>query len=311
MFRNIGKRQRLELDYYFTPDGERFDLHNGADTFLISMAGTGMPPITYIQTRGPYQHGVNIIDYRLDPRAIQAVFRQNAGFRQDYWDVRANLLDILRPNRQVAGQLRLGKLRKIIPGGKIRDIDVFIQQGPVFNARTTDVWDDLAITEALLFIAPDPTFYDPTQVCYVWSIDPASNLIFPFTFPFTLADSTVSSSQNVVYTGTWLSFPSIEIAGPLETPQIRNDTTGDYIRLDYTIAEGETVTIGLAFGNKTVTSTLRGNIIGLASGDIATFHIAPHPEATNGLNVITVTGGNALLGTTTVTLSFYTRYIGI
>jgi len=69
----------------------------------------------------------------------------------------------------------------------------------------------------------------------------------------------------------------------------------------------------LEFGNKLVTSSIHGNLYGQITGDsdLATFRIAPEPEATGGVNTINVTGGGALIGTTAVTVSYNTRYIGI
>jgi len=307
MFRDI-QRKRIELDYFITPDGKRLDLHNGADLFLLDLAGTGMPPIQYIESRGPFQHGTTIIDYRLDPRVMQLILRGQACDRYDYWDLRANLLNYLRPNRQTTpGEVCPGVLRKILPGGATRDIDVYIQQGPAFTAS---VGDTHAVTEAILFVAPDPTFYDPVQAAHIWYIGTQDNLVFPFTFPFTLGDTTIFSTQVVNYVGTWLTYPSIAIVGPLQSPEIRNDTTGEVIRLGYVITNGEIVTISLKFGAKSFTSSIRGNIIGYASGDIATFHVAPDPEAPLGVNTITVSGSSASVGITSVTFSYFIRYIG-
>ena len=307
MFRDI-QRRRIELDYFITPDGKRLDLHNGADMFLLDLSGTGMPPIQYIESRGPFQHGTTIIDYRLDPRVMQLILRGEACDRYDYWDLRANLLNYLRPNRQTTpGVLCPGVLRKILPGGATRDIDVFIQQGPAFTAS---VGDTRAVTEAILFVAPDPSFYDPVIVTNIWYIGVQNNLIFPFTFPFTLGDTTIFSQQVINYTGTWLAYPTITITGPILSPEIRNDTTGESIRLGYTVVAGETLTIILKFGAKSVTSNPSGNAIAYASGDIATFHIAPDPEAPGGVNNITVIGSGAVVGVTAVTVSYYTRYIG-
>jgi len=286
----------------------------------MSFIGTCMPGLEYITQRGPMQHGETVIDYRLNARLIQYVIRLNSCSRQGFWESRWNLLDLIRPNRQYAGQLSPGILRKRIPGGYIRDIDVFIQQGPEFAPRSIEEWDEFGITEALRFYAPDPTFYDPTLQCLTWSVISFNELVFPLTFikegigdGLIFGMGIINAIESITYLGTWMTFPTIEIDGPMSGPTIENLATGEKITLNYQILDGETVTIALPFGNKTVTNNLGANLAGTVStdSDLAAFHIAPHPEAPGGVNQIHVIGTDAILGTTQIRLSFYTRYIGI
>lgn len=308
----MTNRQRVEFDYYITPDGERFGLNNGTNKFLLSFTGLGMPPIDYIAQRGPNQHGVTIVTYRLQQRLIQYVYAQNGNTRSEYWDNRAALLDIFRPNRETLTQLR-GTLRKVLPGGKVRDIDVVIAEGPVFNARRLDVWEEGDITEVLRFLADDPTFYDPTLNTVTWTLDPEdSNLTFPITFPITFGYSLIIDSNVINYTGTWFSFPTITITGPIAGFKITNTSTGEFIHLERSVEPGEVIVITLEYGNKTVTSSVYGNVIGDISldSDLATFNIAPHPIAPNGVNTFELFGTSADEDTE-VLLEYYTRYIGI
>lgn len=302
-----------EFTEYHSPDGliYRFD---DIDQFLVSETGYGMPDISYISQRGPFQHGNTIYDYRLDPRVIQLVHRRNACSRTDYWANRANILNLLRPNRQSFGSFDLGTLRKIFTDGSMRDIDVIIEQGPAFEARNPDQWDEWSFTETLRFIAPYPPFYDPTLKTVTWASGVAiTEIEFPITFPITFSASLLSSSgNNITYDGTWLSYPTIEITGPIGGFKITNDTTGEFIQLNYTLAAGEVVTISLEFGNKTVENAAGDNLIGTVTTDssLATFHIAPDPEAAGGVNSFSVAGAG-VNDDTQVVLSYYEFYIGI
>jgi hypothetical protein len=125
--------------------------------------------------------------------------------------------------------------------------------------------------------------------------------------------SMMGEDQLTTYTGTWQTFPLIYITGPMQGPVIRNLSTGEYIALDYSVSGGEVVTITLDYGNKTVTNNFGVNLIGIVTSDsdLATFHIAPAPEAVHGENIIRVIGGGAIIGVTKVELWYYTRYIGI
>lgn len=317
--------QRIEFDEYITPEGDTFRLED-LNSYVLSFTGHGMPPIKYLTQRGPFQHGETAYDFRLDPRIIQLVWRREGCNRQSYWDNRAALLNALRPNRQLSGQFNPGRLRKQLPDGSKRDIDVFIESGPVFVPRETDRYDEFGITETLRFIAHDPTFYNPTAVCVPFVISYIQELVFPLTFMcgpavpgicawdgLVFAEDFINNTITLTYPGTWLAFPTIVITGPINGPTIYNDTTGEKIQLSYSVSTGEVVTITLQYGNKTVTNAAGVNLIGVVSSDsdLATFHLAPDPEATGGVNTLRVTGGAGLAGTTAVTVSYLIRYIGI
>jgi hypothetical protein len=238
--------------------------------------------------------------------------RQNGCNRWDYWEKRANFLDLLRPNHHALNTFGPGKLRKYLPDGAMRDIDVHLEMGPMFSSPT-QYWDEWGFTEALRFIAPDPTFYNPVQEAVSSSLAVAPiELEFPITFPIDFSSSLINDTSPLVYAGTWLTYPTIVIAGPVSGFKITNDATNEYIQLSHQVDPGETVTISLQYGNKSVVSSSGENLIGsiLPGSDLATFHIAPAPEAVGGSNPITIIGAGAG-GATNIDVQYYTRYIGI
>lgn len=300
-----------EFDQFITPDGETYNF-DGVYKCIIAQEGYGMPPIEYITQRGPFQHGESIIDYRLGRRIIQLTLSENHKTRYDYWDARANLLDFFRPNRFTGGVFLSGVLRKQLPDGNIRDIDVTVEVGPTFSIPRGDIIAP-SLIETLRFIAADPTFYDPTQKTATYVLSTTDELIFPATFPILFWIGGVDQSINVTYNGTWRTFPDIVIAGPFSGFTITNTSTNEKIKLEYDINIGETVTISLEYGNKTVISSIYGNIIGSVSSDsdLAEFHLAPDPEVVGGINNLAIYGSNAVVGTSDVDISYYERYIGI
>lgn len=309
-----------EFTEYIAPDGVTYKFDAG-DRFLISEEGLGLPPVEYITQKGPFQHGENLVDYRLGVRTIQLLLRQDTCSRFDYWTSRASLLNMVRPNRYVGSDFGPGTLRKKLPDGTIRDIDVIIEQGPIFSARSLDHWDEFGFTETLRFLAHNPTFYDPEQRSVQWEtlVDATTEdyLIFgttsfSFVFPFVLGVTTFVSEKTVAYPGTWHSYPRITVLGPQEDFKITNVSTGEFIQLDYNIAAGEEVTIDLPFGNKTVENNVGTSLIGTVTptSNLATFHIAPDPEVPGGVNVFRVDS----VGTSAaskVLMEYYIRYIGI
>lgn len=304
----------VEFSEYIAPDGEIYYFDGREHKFAMSFLGDGMPPIEYITQRGPFQHGDTIYDYRLNPRVIQFAHYTRAKDRHRYWDRRGEIMNLLRPNRQTSGDFQLGTLRKYMIDGTLRDIDVMIEQGPLFQSMDLNKWDEFGFMETLRFVAPDPTFYDPSQGTLTWGLGIAqTELEFPITFPIEFSESLIQGETNTItYVGTWLSYPEIVITGPISGFNIENTDTGKMIQLNYAIQAGEIVTISLEYGNKTVESDIQGNIIGVVStdSDLAEFAIVPDPEASGGVNNLEVNGASAD-NDTQIVLNYYTRYIGI
>ena len=147
-----------------------------------------------------------------------------------------------------------------------------------------------------MLFAPDPTFYDPTLVT-----DVTARVADPSHVHTTLS-----------YTGTWLSYPIIEIDGPIEDPSIYNPDNGEKLALTYHVAEGETVTIDTSYGKKTVKNGAGTNLIGYltSNSDLATFHIQ-HENISGYANIYTISGTVPAGKTAHVTFKYYNRFIGI
>ncbi len=306
--------QQIEFDQYISPDGEVYRFSNAQDQFLISgIGGMGMPELEYRTQRGPFQHGSTPLGVILEPRLIQLLHRGQGRDRTQYWDKRSELLDAIRPNRQVVGQFNPGTLRKILPDRSKRDICVFINDGPSFQGSQQGRWDEWAYQEALQFIAHDPTVFDPDMNSQNLTLDSfAQDIEFPFTFPVTFLSNSLAVSDNITYTGTWLSYPTIFLTGPMRNPIFRNNTTGEKIEFNLTLAANRVVTVSLQYGNKTVEDDLGNNLIGTITtdSDLASFHLEPAPGAPLGVNGFGVSASE-ITSASKMSLQWFTRYIGI
>lgn len=305
-----------EWTEFETPDGNTYNFHvpSNVGKWVISNSGWGTPPIEYVTQRGPQQHGETVKAIWLRPRVIQLFIRQEHCNRVDYWAGRADLLDNIRVNRQaVAGGTDPGVLRRILPDGSIRALNVYIVQGPRFEPSRIGIWDEFAFQEMLRWIAYDPVIFDPTRVDVLWDgLAAQTELVFPITFPITFGTSTFNETQNINYVGTWQSLPVIILTGPLLNPTITNTATGEVLDFRYSIPAGDSVTFDLSEGVKSVVDNNGVNLIGSVTpeSDIGTFHIAPDPEAAAGLNPIVITGGLADVNSD-AELRYFTRYFGI
>jgi hypothetical protein len=319
-----------------------YRFNNALDHFSLSFTGMGMPPIEYITQQGPFQHGRTVLDFRLQPRSVQYIHRSKGCSRADYWSNRSELLNLIRPNRWSCN-FAPGRLRKIQPDGTVRDIFAVTELGPIFAARNIEKWDEWSFTEPLRFRCDDPTFFDPNLQSAVWELTNLENLIFygaALDVPTPVPDSpgapdwsdrlvfegdeldsggiwfgedSLYQTLDVTYGGTWFSFPTIKMTGPINQPQVWNLTLGEKIELTYDIPAGDTVTIDLSFGSKTVIDNHGVNLIGTVTTDstLSTFRLEPAPITPDGVNQLQVIGDDAVIGETQVTIEWYTRYIGI
>jgi len=304
-----------------TADGKRYKF-NDDDRCVMTFEGFGMPDISYITQRGPFQNGETVIDYRIEKRIIQILVRQDGCSRWDYWENRSSLIDYLRPNRALLGILQNAQFVITFPDTTKRALNVNTIDGPKFTARSLDRWDEWGYTESLRFIAHDPILYDPTAICKTIAvIQTVNELVFPVTFynsfrnpsgwQVIFASDLVDETLSITYPGTWPTFPNLVITGPLEVPVITNLSTNEFIKLPYSIVAGEIVTIILQPGAKTIKSSINGNITVSDDSNMTTFHIECNPKVAGGINVFKLSGNKGKSGVTKLDISYFVRYIGI
>ena len=198
-----------------------------------------------------------------------------------------------------------------------RDLYCLLEAGPNFDeGPESSPYYPRGYYEVLRFVAHDPAWYGLEQ-SEDWIL-PASlgGLVFDGTGAWFGAagawlfdTSHVSETVEVVYWGTVGARPAVTIDGPARLPVIANDITDTEIRLDYTVVEGETVTIDtLAL---TVENGDGDNLQPYMSGDLATFTLEPAPQAPARVNRITVSFASGKPGTSAATMTWRNQYIGI
>jgi hypothetical protein len=249
----------------------------------------GLPPFHHISERSSQQHGETHLDFRLDPRIIPLHFTLRAATPSLFWSRRGTLIEIFRPSNTPL-VLTFGIPNSLNPD-LVRSIDVFVEKGlSLDTAKRKDLNQDFDV----VLRAPDPTFYDPTEKTLV--LHPLHGDGYKHGDPG--------------YGGSWYSYPIIEIEGPFEDPTITNIVTGEKLALTYHVAAGETVTIDTNYGVKTVMNQAGTNLIGYLTddSDLATFRLVHDSVEGNDLSINgTVPAG----GATSVTFSYYDRFIGI
>lgn len=272
---------------------------------VVAHDGLGLAPLHRLVERGPMQHGQTDVGYRLDPRVFSLVALLEGTDRQDLYTKRSSLQTFLSPGAALS-------LLFTLDDGSKRQIDCKALDAPLpHDARTAYA----AQLVALRFVAADPTLYDPVGRMVAFALaGGGSGTAVPLAVPFTVGASTMDQVVPIQYTGNVLALPwRIRIGGPITSPVIRNLSTGEKLDFTaYTIGNSDYYDIDCRYGYKTVTDKAGANKIAELStdSDLATFHLAPHPEADEGRNDIMVTG-TAVDGDTEIYLNYYPRWLGI
>lgn len=305
----IPRYQWREIEFvsYTSHDGVEYPLYGGKRA-LMSFSGLAMPDIRYITDSGPFINGVRVRDYRLDTRTIDFVQYERGCSRQKRWDNIGLMIDSIRMNRGGPGVILV-----VLPDGTQRAIGAWIQEGPAgeYTADSAQVAFD--IRELLRFLAPYPVWYDPTSEVETFVVTPVDSCL-PTCLPTCLGNGVIYTTVQIAYTGTFESFPTITITGPLSQPQITNITTGKSIELDYVVGAGEVVTIELTPYAATVTNNFGADLIGTVTNlnDLGSFSIVPEGlYVPGGINEILVQGAGGLVGVTAISITYFTNYLGV
>lgn len=279
---------------------------NDLDTYLrIEEDGLGLPDVRRITERGPYQHGDTDLDYRIEPRIINLVCGVFEGDVTGYWAARRALQRLLRPSSMPL------VLRYTLPTGDIRQIDVVYAGGLTWPSSERLV---TAHKAGFQLRASDPTFYDPATISTRYGVGGGGGTwAIPWAIPWQIGSATVNQSQGIITPGDWESSPTIVVIGPIANVIITNEATGEKLDFTgYTLAAGSSLTIDTRYGIKSVIDNTNTSQISKLSddSDLATFHLAAHPDAPGGINAIRVTGSNAT-SATEIYVQFHARYIAL
>lgn len=250
---------------------------------ICESEGLGMAPFRRIGERSAGMHGERDLGFLLEPRTIRFRLKASAQTAVEHFQRRAELHRILRPSDDPV------TLQLTLPGGEIRHAACHLQGGLQFR---TAVRKGLVQETEILLRSPDPVFYDPQEKSVSWVFAAGGSM-----------------ALEIPYTADWHTSPLIEISGPIDTPVLRNAATGELIRLDYSIAPTETVSIDFRTSLKRITNQAGTDLLPTLNpaSDLGTFHL----EANGGTNTFVISGGGCAPGTTRVVVRWRDQYIGI
>jgi hypothetical protein len=281
--------------YYITfinADDEEFNI-SPPNYLLLNFDGFEQGQVEIQSSKAPYQDGETYIDNLFAKKIITleiALFGDN---QQEVFDRRLIISRIFN------SRLGMGKLRLQQVTGSTYDIDVItksIQFGSV-----TSKYHNKAIIE---LIAPNPFWYDPTQVESIM-VGFSGGFSFPFSFPFNLG--TVGSEIEVANSGNIETPIMIYFYGEVIDPVITNETTDEEIIITQTINDGDILIVNTAFGEKSALILSGGeyvNAFEYVDPDSTFWKLAPGSNTIK--YTVTSEGANAQCR-----IYYYHRYSGV
>ncbi len=217
-------------------------LRNRVPFVLKRIDGTGAIK-TEVQTqKAPFQDGRTYIDSILEERDIYIEVGIFADTEEEVFQHRASLNRVFNP------KLGEGELRYHYYG-EVKVIKATAVKAPEFPGadRVTGYQRCL-----IHLVAPDPLWLSPTT-----HEEPMAAYVGMFTFPLEIEEEGIKMGEQTEITvvnnaGDIATPVEIEFHGPVVNPEIRNNTTGEFIRVNRSIGSDEKLVINTAFGGKTV-----------------------------------------------------------
>jgi len=210
------------------------------DNYILSKNWSGFSeiPIDHQMSKAPYQDGETYIDTLFSSRILTIEFLIKGNDRQEVFDRRLTVAKQFNP------KLGVGKIIWQQEDGTEYYIDC-IPYTPIFpDGKAQNKWYQAVI---LQFIAPNPFWYDPTQLEKIM-VGFSGGFSFPFSFPVSFG--TVGTQIEAINTGNVDTPIMIYLYGEVVDPVITNTTTDEAITIVKTVDDGDILIINTAFGEK-------------------------------------------------------------
>jgi hypothetical protein len=308
--------------YHIDTDGIEWPITDGVDTWLEvgGMFGFGMMRLDVAAERMPYEHGVTVIGEPYLPDREMGIAIGIGDTSHAAWVARDRALrDNCSPFRDPTKRCTLKVLR---PDDTERRIDAWLVE---YSGDSGDMDGPLLGRRVLTYWAPDPAFYDPTDVVTSFGVSPGGGISFPITFPLTFAAVTDSggitfpitfpltfSAANLVtreivnYAGSMATWPIVRCYGPADYPLVENVTLDKAVQVVQAMESGDYIDIDMSAQTATfhdATDNSNTDVTHLITDDTQFWSLRP------GDNVIRV----AMIGASSggIRMTYTNRYLAV
>lgn len=205
---------------------------------LVAVEGLGDVGAEIQTQSAPFQDGSTYIDALLTPRYVSVEFIMRG---LDYADVRRQRAEV---GQAFNPKLGLGTLR-YISGSTTREISAVAESVPFYpdGDNRGERWQ----RGTLSLVCPYP-YWRSTTIAEMPTFEP----LFKFPFEGTFQMGIRRDRRIITNNGDAASPLFIEFFGPALNPIITNMVTGEYLKVNQELREGEIMRIDTSDGNKSV-----------------------------------------------------------
>lgn len=217
---------------------------NEAPYYFLSQQGCDGTDAAAILAKAPYQRGKTRLGANIEPRVITVKCCLVTDSAEEFEARRAELLHALNP-------LKPGRLTVIGKTFHRQFSNTQVTDAPVFDDKNYNSPDGITYFSFSL-MAPGNFIEDAAEAqATLMEAEPSFSFILEFADEIIFGNMSVG---RVIFNndGDVETPLIIEIPGPVQTPMITNETTGEYIRVHTPILANEVMTINTAFGEKSV-----------------------------------------------------------
>lgn len=272
------------MDLAIIVSGNETSLSDGVLCRLDKWDGLGLNVIARLASQGAQQRGDTDRGFRVQARFVTLVFvivGQGSIPEADLDEKRGQLLRLVRATG-VPPVLKFTKR-----SGEVKYLAVEFVKHEV-NDRFARAREKVGV----VFKASEPDFYLlPGYDATFGQSGGGDGGEIPMEVPWGVGTDVLDETLAVAYGGSAPTFPTIRITGPIEDALFENEAIGEKIDFEgLTIAEGDYVDIDLRYGYKRVLDQDGVYVQASADSDLATFRLAPDPEAPGGVNGLRISG---------------------
>jgi len=282
------------------PARTTLDLNDGVKIKLRHHDGFGIPEFQHATVPSPGIHGDYWFGVKYPSRTVTLDLVLYAASLAALQNLRAEIIDKLNPS------VFTGILKVTQANGVTRHLDCVLAESlPMLT--TQHVGQRSMMLSVRFRSVGSPFFYDPLLKSY--NIAPGSTqgnfMIGGFAFPFTLAQSGVYSSGDLIYNGHVPTPVQISVYGPGLDPIMRNETLGRTISFS---GSGLNIAVGGVLYVNTDPRARDVQIGGLTAWPY--LRESGFWWLQSGVNRISFELGGTAVGTNLV-MSYYDRYLGL
>ena len=156
------------------------------------------------------------------------------------------------------------------------------------------------IKAQVTMFCPDPRYFSSTVTTATMTVQPPLGRTYNRTYNLTYGGGSLSSSTTITNAGRWTTYPTITITGPVTNPTVGNITTGQYITINYNLANTDTLVIDLDQKTVTLNGAYARNLL---AGNSTWFGAPP------GSSNYYFTGTNTTAGVTSATVTYRSAWV--